>query len=467
MDVGCFNNIIGKLCENGMFAEAEKLFEKMESKSVLPDVYTYTFMVDSCFREGRVDDTLKYFYKMADGREHGPKFNIGFFNRMFGGLSEAGRIDDALKVYGRMSDKEIKSNTTTFEILVNALCKTGELDRALDLVRDMARGGVVAPPEFRESVGEIFKNADQDEELEKAFEEKPVPLPPQPRPEVRPHSSPQGQSGFSSSQTRGSYTPQQGQLGYDSPQPFHRGNGASQVWQPEWMSPIPQQPVFGNQEVKKEEVPASNKWQHDLPSQEKQPVIALPQDKQTEFGASRTWQQEVGASQVQQPYFGSTPLVQPGYGTRPQQPTDIAQQTQNPGFDTSRPWQTTYGAHQAQQPGHGTHQPQQPGHVNHQPQQARYGDHQAQQPGHGAYQAHQARYGDYQAQQPRHGAYQPSQPSSGAPEAPQNLPRYGHAGNEHDQLGSPRQGATFGTQPQQDFSAQFPEDMAVKYSQRY
>jgi pentatricopeptide repeat protein len=40
MDIGCFNNIIGKLCENGTLAEAEKLFEEMETKSVLPDVYS-------------------------------------------------------------------------------------------------------------------------------------------------------------------------------------------------------------------------------------------------------------------------------------------------------------------------------------------------------------------------------------------------------------------------------------------
>jgi pentatricopeptide repeat protein len=161
MDVGCFNNIIGKLCENGMLAEAEKLFEEMETKSVLPDVYTYTYLVDLCFKEGRVEDTMQYFYKMADGREHGPKFNIGFFNYMFEGLTEAGRIDDALKVYGRMPDKEIKPNTTTFVILVKALCKEGNLDQARGLVMDMTRGGIVPPPEFRESVADFFKKADR------------------------------------------------------------------------------------------------------------------------------------------------------------------------------------------------------------------------------------------------------------------------------------------------------------------
>ncbi|GJN22917.1 hypothetical protein PR202_gb10526 [Eleusine coracana subsp. coracana] len=175
MDVGCFNNIIGKLCENRMLAEAEKLFEEMEAKSVLPDVYTYTYLVDSCFKEGRVDDTMQYFYKMADGRAHGPKFNIGFFNRMLQGLTEAGRIGDALNVYGRMPDKEIKPNTTTFDILVKALCKERYLDRARDLVRDMARAGVV-DPELREYITETFKNANRQEEIERAFEEKPVPM---------------------------------------------------------------------------------------------------------------------------------------------------------------------------------------------------------------------------------------------------------------------------------------------------
>ncbi|KAG8085315.1 hypothetical protein GUJ93_ZPchr0010g7424 [Zizania palustris] len=78
-------------------------------------------------------------------------------------------MDDALEVYGRMSEKEIKPNTTTFDILVNALCKQGNLDRARDMVSDMASGGVASPPEFRESVIDIFKKAGRQEEIEKTF----------------------------------------------------------------------------------------------------------------------------------------------------------------------------------------------------------------------------------------------------------------------------------------------------------
>ncbi|WVZ77269.1 hypothetical protein U9M48_025156 [Paspalum notatum var. saurae] len=86
-----------------------------------------------------------------------------------------------------MPGKEIKPNTTTLEILVKALCKQGDMDQARDLLMDMARGGVVPPSGFRESVVDIFKKADREEEIEKAFEQKPVPTP-TPRAEYQPRS---------------------------------------------------------------------------------------------------------------------------------------------------------------------------------------------------------------------------------------------------------------------------------------
>uniref|UniRef100_A0A0E0IUG0 Pentacotripeptide-repeat region of PRORP domain-containing protein n=2 Tax=Oryza nivara TaxID=4536 RepID=A0A0E0IUG0_ORYNI len=451
MDVGCFNNIIGKLCENGMLEEAEKLFEEMETKSVLPDVYTYTYLVDSCFKVGRVDDTIQYFYKMADGREHGPKFNIGFFNRMFEGLTEAGRMDDALKVYGRMPDKEIKPNTTTFETLVNALCKEGDLDKARELVSDMAKGGVTPPPEFRDSVIDIFKNAGRQEEIEKAFEEKPVPLPPQPRPEYRPHSSPQRLPGFASNQTRGSYMPHQGQPTYGS-QPLHPAVGGSQAIQPQGMPLRPQQPVFGGPQVDKSEfggrplqhgpsapdprqpgfvsmtqppnVSTPNTWQHS--------GVHATQGTHHGMGSPHPWQQSVGIGQVQQTDYSSGPPMQPGFGRpQPPQPMHSAPQTQQPGYGTSHPWHTRFHAPQVQQPS----------------------------------------YGGPQSSQHAVGSTQPPQGQFGTPQAPppspgfryQNRPEYGQAVDQHNRFGSPQGEPRFHTQPQQQgFDAQAPGNHALQ-----
>ncbi|CAO2190626.1 unnamed protein product [Urochloa humidicola] len=288
MDVGCFNNIIGKLCENGMLAEAEKLFEEMETKSVLPDVYTYTYLVDSCFKEGRVEDTMQYFYKMADGREHGPKFNIGFFNRMFVGLTEAGRVADALKVYGRMPDKEIKPNAKTFEILVKAVCKEGDLDQARDLVMDMARRGVVPPQLFRDCVVDIFKKSDRQEEIEKAFEEKPLPTP-QPRTENQPRTEYRSCNAAGVAQVK--------QPGFSSAPPVQPGFGYSQPQQPAFKDTQNQQPAFDS----------SRQFHSSFGAQVQYPGYGTP------------WPvQAVGSPQPSRSQFGVSQGV-PGYNNYPSQ----------------------------------------------------------------------------------------------------------------------------------------------------
>ncbi|CAL4963231.1 unnamed protein product [Urochloa decumbens] len=278
MDVGCFNNIIGKLCENGMLAEAEKLFEEMETKSVLPDVYTYTYLVDLCFKEGRVEDTMQYFYKMADGREHRPKFNIGFFNRMFEGLMQAGRVDDALKVYGRMPDKEIKPNAATFEILVKALCEEGDLDQARDLVVDMARRGVMPPQLFRESVVDIFKKSDRQEEIEKAFEEKPLPTP-QPRIENQLRTKHHPRNAVGGAQAK--------QPGFSLAPPVQPGFGYSQPQQPAFKDTQNQQPAFDS----------SQQWHSGFGAQVQRPGYGAPWPVQAVVGSPQPPQSEFGASQ--------------------------------------------------------------------------------------------------------------------------------------------------------------------------
>jgi len=418
MDVGCFNNIIGKLCENGMLAEAEKLFEEMETKSVLPDVYTYTYLVDSCFKEGRVEDTMQYFYKMADGREHGPKFNIGFFNRMFEGLTEAGQIDDALKVYGRMPDKEIKPNTITFEILVKALCKEGNLDQARDLVMDMARNGIVPPPEFRESVVDFFKKADRQEEIEKAFEEKPMPTP-QPRTEY---------------QLRNEYR-------------SRNAVGAGQAKQPGFSSTPAVEPGF-------------------VYSQPRQSTFSNNQNQQPEFGSSHSWSPGFGAPQAHG--YGASQPVQAVVGSsysQPQQSKFSNNQNQRPEFGSSHSYNSDFGAPQAQA-GYGAPQPVQAvaGSSYSQPQQSTFSNNQNQRPEFGSSHSYNSDFGAPQAQ-PGYGAPQPVQAVAGSSQlrqsqfgASQGVPAYSNIGNQHGQFGSPHGESKFSNHPPQvGYGAQLPQ----------
>ncbi|CAN7006755.1 unnamed protein product [Brassica oleracea var. botrytis] len=66
--VGCYTNMIARLCERGMMWEAEGLFEDMCSDKDLsppPDVSTFRSMVNGYVRSGRVDDAIKISNKLA------------------------------------------------------------------------------------------------------------------------------------------------------------------------------------------------------------------------------------------------------------------------------------------------------------------------------------------------------------------------------------------------------------------
>ncbi|KAL6003158.1 Pentatricopeptide repeat-containing protein [Asimina triloba] len=184
MDVGCYNNIIGKLCaEEGWVLEAEKLFEEMPVKSVSPDAATYGFLIDAYFREGKADDVLRLFEKMVG--ETGLKADIGFYNKVFDGLVERGRAEDAVGFLGRMIEREVKPDLRSYEILINGLCKEGRLDQSRNLLEEMMRSGIAASPTLHEVVLDAFGKAGRGEEVERLFEEKKginADLPPPPPP---------------------------------------------------------------------------------------------------------------------------------------------------------------------------------------------------------------------------------------------------------------------------------------------
>jgi len=182
MDVGCFNNIIGKLCERGMVSEAEKLFEKMPSRSAYPDVVTYDLLVDACFRVGRVDDVLKYFGKMMSTDDQGfnaVKFDLRLYNKTFDGLVKARYIPQAMEIFYKMREKEMKPelkpdlkprpDSFTFETLIGGLCKEGDLDRARDLLEEMLRRSLPLSSQFRQFVTETFAEAGRIAQIEQLF----------------------------------------------------------------------------------------------------------------------------------------------------------------------------------------------------------------------------------------------------------------------------------------------------------
>ncbi|KAL5993261.1 Pentatricopeptide repeat-containing protein [Asimina triloba] len=169
MDVGCYNNIIGKLCaEDRWVLEAEKLFEEMPTKSVNPDAATYGFLIDAYFREGKVDDVLRLFHKMVG--EPGLKADVGFYNKVFEGLIERERAEQAVGFLGRMAERELKPDSRTYEILISGLCKEGRLDQSRNLLLEMSENGIPANYKLGKLVADAFEKAGMSEDAERLRE---------------------------------------------------------------------------------------------------------------------------------------------------------------------------------------------------------------------------------------------------------------------------------------------------------
>lgn len=167
MDGSGYNNMIEKLCGHGMVGEAEKLLEEMVSKCVIVDYNTFRFFIEVYFKDGNIDEVLRKFNAMLF--EHNLKANPCFFNMVFDGLLKNGRIEEAADILLRMGDRDVKPDTTTYELVITALCIEGRLDRSRDLLSDMIKYNVVVTPTLRSTVNEAFGEAGWIDEIERLF----------------------------------------------------------------------------------------------------------------------------------------------------------------------------------------------------------------------------------------------------------------------------------------------------------
>eukprot|EP00262_Sarcandra_glabra_P022124 TRINITY_DN965_c0_g1_i1.p1 TRINITY_DN965_c0_g1~~TRINITY_DN965_c0_g1_i1.p1 ORF type:complete len:476 (-),score=46.52 TRINITY_DN965_c0_g1_i1:285-1535(-) len=154
VDVEFFNKTIGKLCENGLVSDAEKVFDEMPDRAAIPDMTTIGFLVDGYLKEGRVDDALRC------------------YNKMFVHLVEKDKAEDAVDFFKKMGEREVTPDLMSYESLVKVLCKRGKLDLGCHLLEEMVKNGFVVSQAFREDVSEYVRKERWSDEVQRIFEEK-------------------------------------------------------------------------------------------------------------------------------------------------------------------------------------------------------------------------------------------------------------------------------------------------------
>ncbi|XP_027077842.1 putative pentatricopeptide repeat-containing protein At5g08310, mitochondrial [Coffea eugenioides] len=148
-DISIYDVLIRGLCKNKEIKKALQLYSEINELGIHPDVKTVAELI-SCVLEERdimrlleerpqdldAESILLLYNSVLKGL-----VNIGLVNKahclLRSMMHDGSGIDlDVDKLFGGQT---IRPNTTSFEIIVDALCSSGKLDDALGLFRDMDR----------------------------------------------------------------------------------------------------------------------------------------------------------------------------------------------------------------------------------------------------------------------------------------------------------------------------------------
>uniref|UniRef100_M4DNB2 Pentacotripeptide-repeat region of PRORP domain-containing protein n=2 Tax=Brassica campestris TaxID=3711 RepID=M4DNB2_BRACM len=169
-DTLSFNNVMNQMCGNGLLAEAEKLYIEMDEKNkVKPDEYTYGLLMDTCFKEGKIDEGAAYYKTMA---ESSLRPNLAVYNRLQDQLVKSGKLDDARSFFVMMVSR-LKMDDDAYKFIMRAFSEAGRLDEMLKIVAVMLDEDTVrVSEEIQEFVKEELRKEGREDDLQKLMDEK-------------------------------------------------------------------------------------------------------------------------------------------------------------------------------------------------------------------------------------------------------------------------------------------------------
>ena len=135
-DVMTFNTIIRYLCERKKMSAARKVVTFMESSGVLPDSWTYSFLMKGLLDSGNPSAALTLFESAcSDRRTVGLTENVVLYTSAMTAAASMGDHNRALELLSRMNSLGIKPNIKTMTALLTACLSSEEPDLAVDIFR--------------------------------------------------------------------------------------------------------------------------------------------------------------------------------------------------------------------------------------------------------------------------------------------------------------------------------------------
>ncbi|KAJ6873300.1 hypothetical protein NC651_032237 [Populus alba x Populus x berolinensis] len=126
--------------------EARSIFDLMVSKGCTPNVYTYTSLMNGYCKIERIEEAVQLLDEtLRKGRPlaaqqlfryicaHGHTPNIMTYGVLLDGLCKHGNLEEAFALFQEMQRSTVKPNLVIYTILIDSLCKCGKLKDGKEL----------------------------------------------------------------------------------------------------------------------------------------------------------------------------------------------------------------------------------------------------------------------------------------------------------------------------------------------
>ncbi|KAK1386054.1 hypothetical protein POM88_023789 [Heracleum sosnowskyi] len=133
-DTATYNTVIDSSCKRGLVDDAFNLHSEMMEKGILPDVRTYTMIIQVLCKFSRWEEVGLLLNQMMEDMNISP--NVHTFTILVNTYSKSGKLDDAKWMIEIMTEWGEYPNVVTYNSLMSGgLCKNHYVDKALSLFR--------------------------------------------------------------------------------------------------------------------------------------------------------------------------------------------------------------------------------------------------------------------------------------------------------------------------------------------
>jgi pentatricopeptide repeat protein len=138
-DVITYTTLINGLCKAGRLEEAKKKFIEMMSKNLLPDSVTYDTFVLSFCKQGKLSSALRV---LKDMERNGCSKTLQTYNSLILGFGNKGQIFEMYGLMDEMRERGIGPDVCTYNNMISCLCEGGKTKDATSLLHEMLDKGV-------------------------------------------------------------------------------------------------------------------------------------------------------------------------------------------------------------------------------------------------------------------------------------------------------------------------------------